>query len=73
MESAFLIVMAVVLVLLLPLVPKMQEFRIRSLRFVRLKAAADWHQRHFAGTVLFARISMVVVAVVLFALGLRRM
>ncbi len=68
METAILMTIAVVMLLLLPLVPK-----VIVLRGVGLRSIGDWHERRFEGLVFSGRIAMIVVAGVLLVLGFSRM
>jgi len=51
-------VIAAILVILIPIVPKMVQLRIAVLRWLKLKKMADIHDRLFDGSVLVVRIVM---------------
>lgn len=59
-----LIVAAIVLILI-PLTPHLMHLRIRMLRALHWDSMAGWHERHFRGLVLGARIAMVIVFLLL--------
>ncbi len=69
-ETIYYFVLAAILLALVPIVPQMIRLRIKFLNFLRWRSLADWHQRHFRGFVLAARIVMASIAVVLFILGI---
>ena len=54
---------------LIPLGPKLIRLRIRFLRWLRWNWAANLLEEHFDGSVLFARIALLVIAAVLFYIG----
>lgn len=60
---------AILLLCLVPLAPKLVRLRIRFLRWLRWNWAADLLENRFQGWVLFFRIMLLVVAVVLLYLG----
>ena len=60
---------AALLLILIPFAPGMMRLRIKLLRWLRWNCLADFHQRHFKGIVLAARIIMLVFAVTLTIFG----
>ena len=68
-QSTALILLAVVVLALIPIVPKMVALRVRVLRFVRLNRLADWHERHTGAITLAVRVMLGVLAAVLVYLG----
>jgi len=65
-----LILLAVFLLILVPLMPKLVRLRIRVLRWLHWDWAVNLLEKHFDGWVLAFRIVLSVVAVVLLYLGL---
>ena len=63
-------ILAGVMLLLLPLVPKMMSLRIRILRFLHLRWLADFHEKYRRGLIIAVRVILVGMAGVLTALGL---
>lgn len=72
-EAIYLFIIAAVLILLIPLVPRLLAFRIRALRFLHLRSLADWHVRHFGGVILGIRIGIVIVAAALIYVAVDRL
>jgi len=69
-ESVYFIIFAVILLGLIPIVPKMVAFRARVLRYFRWNRLANWHERNTAIITISVRIIFAVLAVYLFILGL---
>jgi hypothetical protein len=62
---------AALLLILIPLAPKLLRLRIRVLRWLRWDWGADLLERRFDGWVLFLRILLFGIAIVLFFVGWR--
>ena len=62
-------VLAGVMLLLLPLVPKMVTLRIKILRFLHLRWLADLHEKYFRGLTIALRVILAAMAGLLTALG----
>ncbi|MFH1700716.1 MAG: hypothetical protein ABIE07_09035 [Candidatus Zixiibacteriota bacterium] len=63
------IVVAIVLAILIPLVPYIVNFRIRILKWMRLKSPANWHEKGFKAIVITIRCVLFMMAIYLFLLG----
>ena len=61
--------LAVLMVGLIPLVPKMMRLRIRFFRFLRWNWLANLHEKHFRGLVIAVRVIMLAIATILLVLG----
>ena len=70
MQPALWFVFATLLLILVPLAPKLVRLRIRFLRWLRWTWAADLLENHFDGWVLFLRIALAGIAAVFVVLGL---
>ena len=73
MDTWLPFVIAILLLILIPLVPKWLRLRIRFLRWLHWDWAANLREKHFQGGVLFSRIVLFVVAVVAVVIALRSM
>lgn len=62
-------ILAGVMLLLLPLVPRMMTLRIRILRFLHLRWLADLHEKYFDGLTIAVRVILVAMAGLFTALG----
>jgi len=71
MEPVYAFSIAGLLVLLIPIAPKIVSFRIRALRFLHFHWLANWHERHFEGFVTAVRVILAVIAVALCAHGMQ--
>jgi len=60
---------AAVLLLLLPFVRPIMRFRIRVLRWLRLRWLANLHEKYFEGLVTTVRIVLILMGLLLLALG----
>jgi hypothetical protein len=69
-EQIFVIIIAALMILLIIMAPQLMSLRIKVLRFLRWNWLAEFHERHFKGLVLGARIAMGIVFVVLVYLGI---
>ena len=70
MDPIYLMLTALFFLVLVLLMPKLVELRIRVLRFLHLRWLANWHERHFVGFVLSMRLLLGAVAVFLIVYGL---
>jgi len=68
-QATALYIVAAIMLLLIPIVPKMVALRVRVLRFVRLRGLADWHERHIVGISLGIRIVLGALAALCVYLG----
>lgn len=68
-QSTALFVVAGVVLLLIPLVPRMIALRVAVLRFLHLNRLAGWHERHTEGITLAVRIILAALAVICVYLG----
>ena len=62
---ALLFGLAILLVILIPFVPALLRLRIRFFRWIHWTWAFDVHEKYFDGLVLFARITMFLLAALL--------
>lgn len=67
----FLIVIAVILIVLFPIAPKLIRFRIAVLRKLKWNGLASFHEKYFDRLVIIARAIMALVAAILVFLILR--
>ena len=70
MYTWLIFLFAILLLVLIPIAPKLIRLRIRILRWIHWNWAANLMEKHFQGFVLFTRIVMFVAAAVLFYVGL---
>jgi len=68
-EQAYYIIATLILVALLPLVPKMIALRTRVLYALRLCCLAGWHERNSATLVVAVRVIIAALAVILAVLA----
>jgi hypothetical protein len=68
-EQIFVLIVAALTILLIFLAPQLMSLRIKVLRFLHWRWLAEFHERHFEGLVLGARIALGIVFVVLVYLG----
>ncbi len=68
-EQTYYIVVALILVALLPLVPKMIALRTRVLYALHLRCLAGWHDRNAGTLVVAVRVIMAAIAVTLAVLA----
>ena len=66
----FFILLGIIMLALIPLVPRLLRFRIRILERLRLEWLAGFHERHFSGIVLVIRVVLVAVGALMLVLGL---
>ena len=64
-----LVCLGLLLLLLIPIVPRLFRFRMAVLLRIGLGSLAHWHEEHFDALVLFARIMCVMVAILFFVLA----
>lgn len=69
-QSTLLIIVGALMIVLVPIVPLMVEFRVKVLHAMHLHGLADWHERNKNVLVVAVRIIFVILAVVLLAMGL---
>ncbi len=67
--SAILYALAVLLLILIPLAPKLIRLRIRILRWLHWNWAANLLEKHFDGWVWFLRVFLFVIAAMLLYFG----
>jgi hypothetical protein len=68
-QSLVLVILAAIMLLLVPIIPKMISLRIRILHWLKLHRLADWHQRYSKGISVFVRVVLVVLAGYLLYIG----
>jgi hypothetical protein len=64
-----LFAIAILLLILIPLVPKLVRLRIRFVRWLHWNWAVNFLEKHFDGVVLFKRIVLFAVAAILLYAG----
>ena len=69
-KNTYFLIVAGIIALIIPIVPKVLQLRILVLRKLRLKSLADWHERGSAGIILTARIILAALAIYLAIYGL---
>ena len=62
-QYIFLLI-AVIMIMLIPLVPLMTQFRIKVLRRLKWRGLADFHGRHFGQIVMIVR--TIIVTIIIF-------
>ncbi len=67
-ERMYYAIIAALIIILLPIVPKMVQVRIAVLRWLRWNWLADAHERGFKPLVIAVRVVMVCIAAYLFFL-----
>lgn len=67
--QTYYIIAAVIMLGLIPLVPKMMNFRILVFRKLHLNWLANLHENHFRGFVIAVRIILAAMAVLLLLLA----
>jgi hypothetical protein len=70
-ENLYYAIVAAVLVILIPIVPKMVRVRIAALRWLRWNRLADIHEQGFNPIVIAVRVIMLALAVYLFVLAVK--
>jgi hypothetical protein len=70
LQSVALFTLAVVLLGLLPIVPRIVAFRTGVLRWLHMYRFANWHERHAPAIVIVVRSIFVVLAIYLLVLVL---
>ena len=63
--------LAILLLILIPFVPRLVRLRIRFLRWIGWNWAVELLESHFQGWVIFFRIILLVIAAVLLTIGWR--
>lgn len=64
-QDTGLIIVALILFLLVPIVPKMVHLRVKVLRWFRLNWLADWHERNIRVLTPVVRTILIVLAIYL--------
>ena len=67
--QTYYIIAAVIMLGLIPLVPKMMNFRILVFRKLHLNWLANLHENHFKGFVIAVRIIMATIGLILLLLA----
>lgn len=68
-QSTLFLLLAALLIILIPIAPRMIMLRIKVLSLMKLKGLADFHGRNFNRVVLIVRIVFVLFAVLLIVLA----
>lgn len=68
-KSLILVILAAIMLILVPIIPKMISLRISILRWLKLNRLADWHQRYSKGIAVFVRVILIVLAGYLLYIG----
>ena len=64
-ESTWLLIVAAIIVGMILIVPQVLRLRIKVFCFLHWRWLANWHQDHFGGLVIAARIILAVIAAIL--------
>ncbi len=67
-ERAYFLLIVIVLITFIPLVPRIIDVRMKILRVMKFKMAADFHGKHFHRLVIIVRTVMALVVIYLLAL-----
>jgi len=67
-ERLFFLLIAVTMIILIPLVPRMMQIRIKVFRMLKWRAIADFHGRHFGQIVTIVRTIIVIIIIYLMLL-----
>jgi len=67
-ELLLFLLIAVIMIILIPVFPRMIRFRIKILRILKWNSLADFHERYFAQIVTIARTVMVLIVIFLMVL-----
>ena len=67
-ELLLFLLIAVIMIILIPVFPRMIKFRIKVLRILKWNSLADFHERHFAQIVIIARTVIVLIVILLMVL-----
>jgi hypothetical protein len=67
----FFIVMAAILIVLIPMVPRIVGLRIKILRMLKWNCLADFHEKYFDQLVIIVRAMIAFIIVILLFLFLR--
>lgn len=68
-ELLFFLLITVIMIILIPVSPRMIRFRIKVLRILKWNSLADFHERHFAQIVTIARTVIVLIVILLMVLA----
>ena len=69
-DAMIYIGLAVIIVGLIPIVPKMMTLRIKFFRFLHWNWLANLHEKYYNGIVIAVRCILLAIAIVLLILGL---
>ena len=68
-ELLLFLLITVIMIILIPVSPRMIRFRIKVLRILKWNSLADFHERHFAQIVTIARTVIVLIVILLMVLA----
>ena len=68
-ELLLFLLIAGIMIILIPVFPRMIRFRIKILRILKWNSLADFHERHFAQIVTIARTVIVLIVIFLMVLA----
>lgn len=69
-KSLIFVILAAIMLVLVPIIPKMISLRISILHWLKLHKLADWHQRYSKGIAVFVRVILIVLAGYLLYIGI---
>ena len=69
-ELLLFLLIAVIMIILIPVFPRMIRFRIKVLRILKWNSLADFHERNFVQIVTIARTVIVLIVILLMVLAL---
>jgi hypothetical protein len=68
-ELLLFLLISVIMIILIPVFPRMIRFRIKVLRILKWNSLADFHERHFSQIVIIARTVIVLIIIFLMVLA----
>ena len=68
-EFLLFLLITAIMIILIPVSPRMIRFRIKVLRILKWNSLADFHERHFAQIVTIARTVIVLIVILLMVLA----
>lgn len=68
-EFLLFLLIAVIMIILIPVFPRMIRFRIKVFRILKWNSLADFHERHFAQIVTIAQTMIVLIVILLMVLA----
>ena len=68
-ELLLFLLITAIMIILIPVSPRMIRFRIKVLRILKWNSLADFHERHFAQIVTIARTVIVLIVILLMVLA----